>query len=106
MKKCWIYVVVSVLLLCMLTACGADDALVGKWADTEGGTTYGFVFEKDGKGMIFQGEDYRPISWNTAKGRLTVEASGVTVMDEAEYLVENGVLSVTYNGSTVIFVKK
>lgn len=106
MKKIVAVFMTVLLLVCLLTACGEGKELLGRWHTSDDGANGGFVFEKDGTGKIFQGTQARDITWSASGGKLTVSVSGVTMINEAEYVVEENVLYVTYQGSTVSFAKK
>ncbi len=102
MKKATALVVILAMVACLFVSCGGSDGIVGCWESTESdGTVLYYEFRDNGTGCISNGKDSAEFSYVAKDGVLTVTYGGTS--DDATYSVEGNTLTVTdAQGTTVL----
>lgn len=109
MKKVWAILLVTLLTVSMLTACG-KSALVGTWTTTVDGTEGQITLRRNGTGIVVSNDISRSCTWEITDGKLTVvqtiEGSTFTLFDHVTYEVHRGTLTITSLGGNTLTLEK
>ena len=110
MKKTWIGLLITIILITSLTACGTGR-LVGTWHATINGSEGQMTLYKDGTGEIVSDGITRACTWTVENDTLTVTQHfsdhTYTLFDRVTYVVEGKTLTITsIQGNTLTFTKE
>ena len=110
MKKTWIWLLIAMILVASLTACGTSR-LVGTWQATINGSEGQMTLNKDGTGEVVSDGITRPCTWEVTDDKLTVTQDlgdhEYILFDRVTYVVEGQTLTITsMQGNTLTFTKQ
>ncbi len=103
MKKATAIFAVLALVLSLLASCAATDGIVGCWESTGDGNKLYYEFREDGTGCISNGKDEAEFSYVAKDGVLTVTYGGTS--EDATYTIENDTLTVTDEQGTTVLTR-
>lgn len=105
MKKAIALMAVFALMLTMLVSCAAPDGIEGCWESTDkDGKTLYYEFREDGTGCISNGKDEAEFSYVAKDGVLTVTYGGTS--EDATYTIEGDTLTVTDEQGSTVLIRK
>lgn len=110
MKKAYGIVALMLILCCMLSACGKNEALVGTWTVSEDGVEMSFIFNSDGTGEITALGGLMKIeyAYKVDGNKITFHEINQEVLgsDPYTYEIKGDKLSLTAGGEVMVLTKE
>ncbi len=110
MKKIVSILLITLIMLFSLTACGNRE-LIGTWQITDDDITLYLALEKGGKGKIYaDNSDKFEVQWAAEDGKIfataNIRGEDTNFFDSAEYEVDGDTLTVTTKDDTFTLIRK